>query len=310
MGSPAEVVAPLAFLHQQGPSLGHQLVGVVSQPARPAGRGGQIQDPPIAVWSKEHHIPTLQPESAKTADFLDQLRSWQPDVIVTAAYGQILSDDFLKIPKRGTINIHPSALPKYRGAIPVPAALLEGLTSTAVTVLFTVKKLDAGNIILARDFAIDDEETAGTLTARLFQESGPLLIEALQKLGDASFAGIPQIESEATFCKKIDKDSGAIDWNLAASTIVNRFRAYEPWPGSWTQMGDKRIVITTMKKAPHPTSTLAPGVFTFDKPSKSLIVGTVDGQVQITGVKPAGGKAMDAAGFWNGLKDKSSPKFG
>lgn len=309
MGSPVEVVAPLAALYENGPNLGHSLVGVVSQPARPVGRGGQIQDPPVAVWSKEYSIPTLQPESAKSPDFLNQLRALQPDVIVTAAYGQILSDEFLKIPRRATINIHPSRLPHYRGAIPVPAAILDGLTETAVTVLFTVKKLDAGNIILAKNFAIGEDETAGQLTARLFQESSSLLLDALKKLENPDFTGTAQVDSEATFCKKIDKDAGAVTWTLDAATIVNRYRAFEPWPGSWTQMADKRIVITAMKKAQNPTTMLAPGAFLFDKASKALVVGTAQGYVQITGVKPAGGKAMDAAGFWNGLKDKNAPTF-
>lgn len=308
MGSPVEVVSPLAYLHQHGPQHDYSLVGVVSQPARPVGRGGHVQDPPVAAWAKDHQIATLQPESAKTTDFLDALRALKPDVIVTAAYGQILSDEFLKIPTRGTINIHPSRLPKYRGAIPVPAAILDGHTATAVSILFTVKKLDAGNLILVKDFSINPDETGGALTERLFAESGPMLIEALKKLEDKDFVGTPQIDAEATFCKKIEKDSGAINWSAEAKEIVNRFRAFEPWPGTWTMMGDRRIVVTAMKEAHHSPS-LKPGIFTFDKPSKTLVVGAGKGAVAISGVKPAGGKAMDAAGFWNGLKDKTTPTF-
>lgn len=308
MGSPEDVVAPLAYLFQYGPKQDFHIVGVVSQPARPVGRHSILQDPPVAAWAKKNQIPTLQPESAKSADFLNALREWQPDVIVTAAYGQILSDEFLKIPRRGTINIHPSLLPHYRGAIPVPAAIMDGLKSTAVTILFTVKKLDAGNIILARSFDIGIHETAGELTPRLFAESGPMLLEALEKLKDPNFSGIAQDDSKATFCKKIEKDSGTIDWASNADTIVNRFRAFEPWPGSWTYLGDRRIAMTAMKIFDAPLS-LEAGAFTFDKPSKSLIVGTANGLVQISGVKPAGSKAMDAAGFWNGLKDKSTTKF-
>jgi methionyl-tRNA formyltransferase len=308
MGSPEDVVAPLAYLFQHGNSQGFQVVGVVSQPARSVGRHSTLQDPPVALWAKQNQIPTLQPESAKTSDFLNALREWQPDVIVTAAYGQILSDEFLKIPRRATINIHPSLLPHYRGAIPVPAAIMDGLTSTAVTILFTVKKLDAGNIILARSYDIGTNETAGELTPRLFAESGPMLVEALEKLKDPRFLGIPQDDSQATFCKKIEKDSGAIDWSLDAKTIVNRFRAFEPWPGSWTYLGDRRIAVTAMTTS-EAELNLTAGTFIFDKPTKSLFVGTVNGILQIAGVKPAGSKAMDAAGFWNGLKDKSLTTF-
>lgn len=309
MGSPADVVSPLAHLHSHGPGHGFEIVGVVSQPARPVGRGGLVQDPPVAAWAKEHHIPTLQPESAKAADFLKDLRAWNPDVIVTAAYGQILSDEFLKIPNRATINIHPSLLPKYRGATPVPAAVLDGLTATAVSILFTVKKLDAGNIILAQAFDINIDENAGELTSRLFAESGAMLLDALEKLKDPNFAGTPQDDTQATFCKKIEKESGAIDWTQDAKTIANRFRAFEPWPGSWTHLADRRVVVTALKVHSEATPSLSPGEFIFDKPTKSLVVGTGRGLVQILGVKPAGGKAMDAAGFWNGLKDKTAAKF-
>lgn len=308
MGSPEDVIAPAAYLKERGTPLGFDLIGVVSQPARPVGRSSHLQDPPVAAWAKQEGLICLQPESAKSEDFQQALRDLKPDVLVTAAYGQILSETFLQIPTRATINIHPSRLPEYRGATPVPAALLDERTTTAVTVLFTVKKLDAGNIILCRDFAISSEETAGQLTARLFHESGPLLIQALDKLRDTQFVGTPQDDARATFCKKIDKESGLIDWSLPASQIVARFRAYEPWPGSWTFLGDRRIGVTNMRVASG-TNSAAPGEFTWDKPSKSLRVNAGKDAVAITGVKPAGGKAMDAAGFWNGVQNKVPHRF-
>ena len=311
MGSPEEVVASLMYLRERGPAVGLDLVAVISQPARPVGRGGRLTDPPVAEFAKSHQIVCLQPESSKAADFIKDFIALSPDIVVTAAYGQILSDEFLAVPKIGTINIHPSRLPQYRGATPVPAALLDGLTSTAVTILFTVKKLDAGNIISQKDFAIDQAETSGILTARLFLESGPMLLEALTMLArDPSFKGIPQDDNKATFCRKIEKDMGCIDWSLDAATIVNRFRAFEPWPGTWTMAGDRRIAITEIRVcSSSPASPDGLGVVIFDKPSKALVVQAGSGCVAITRIRPAGGKDMDAASFWNGLKDKANVTF-
>jgi methionyl-tRNA formyltransferase len=308
LGSPEEVIAPMAFLLEHGTEH-YQLVGVVSQPAKTVGRRG-LQDPPMAAWAKSKNIVCLQPGSASDPEFLKDFESLKPDVAVTAAYGQILSESFLAIPKRATINIHPSDLPKYRGATPIQSALLDGLSRTHITILFTVKKLDAGNIILKNEYQIGESETYGELTKRLFCESGPLLMKALDRLrDDPSFRGIPQVESEATFCRKIEKESGEIDWSLPKTVVYNRFRGFFPWPGSWTYLGERRIAITKMSldKAEH--RKLNPGQTLWDKSLKSLIVGCADGQVLIQRLTPAGGKDMDAAGFWNGLKDKDNLHF-
>jgi methionyl-tRNA formyltransferase len=323
MGSPAEVVAPLRLLYERAsnstlmnsptsskPAIGIELIAVVSQPARPSGRGGKVEDPPVAAFAKAHQIACLQPEKSRSPEFLAELAELKPDLIITAAYGQILSDAFLAIPKIGTINIHPSKLPEYRGATPVPAALLDGLTSTAVSILFTIKKLDSGNIILQKDFAIDSSETSGQLTARLFEASGELIFEALQKIAaDSAFKGAPQADENATFCKKIDKEMGAVDWSQPAQTIVNRYRAFEPWPGTWTSLAERRLAITEMRLHAGTSSTAKAGVFHFDKSSRSIVVQCGDGAVSIIRVKPAGGKDMDVGSFWNGLKDKTNVAF-
>jgi methionyl-tRNA formyltransferase len=311
MGSPEEVIYPLEAISK---SPKHQLIAVVSQPSRPAGRGGKELDPPVAQWAKQNNVLCLQPPSAKADDFLEELRGLSPDVIVTAAYGQILSDEFLKIPRRATINIHPSKLPEYRGATPVPQALLNGHKSTALTILFTVKKLDAGNIILQKDFAIQPKETSGDLTKRLFLASSSMIIEAINLLEDPLFVGEPQNDQSATFCKKIAKESGEIDWSLPAESIFNRYRAHEPWPGTWSFLAGKRISITDMSiedssiqaqsKAPLPGSII------FDKAGRRLMVATSQGSLGILQLKPAGGKIMDAVSFWNGVKDKTSARFG
>jgi methionyl-tRNA formyltransferase len=310
MGSPDEVVSPLKLLADDGAQHGVELVAVVSQPPRPVGRGGKLADPPVAVFAKTAGILCLQPESARDAQFLSQLRSLRPDIIVTAAYGQILSEEFLSIPAIATINIHPSRLPKYRGATPVPAALLDGLDQTAVTILFTVKKLDAGNIILQKDFTISPDETAGQLTRRLFDASGAMLLEVLMNLAaNPQLKGEPQDSAQATFCRKIDKDMGEIIWQLSAQDISNRFRAFEPWPGSWSVLQNRRVSVTAMRIHAGQNFREGCGEPYFDKMSKALVVRCGQGSVAVLRLKPAGGKEMDAASFWNGIKDKDTACF-
>jgi methionyl-tRNA formyltransferase len=309
MGSPEPVIAPLETLRTQGPGRGHELVAVVSQPARPVGRRGDLTDPPLATYAKQHGLPVLQPEKASDPAFLDALRALAPDVIVTAAYGQILTSEFLAIPKRATINIHPSLLPRYRGAIPVPAALMEGELVSGVTILFTVQKLDAGNIIVQEASKIAPRETAGALTTRYFALSGPLLLTALDRLADPSFVGTPQDERLVTHCRKIKKEDGCVDWHRPAEETANRFRAFEPWPGTYTFHAGKRLALTDLDAETDSATAAEPGSFSFDKKLHALKVATGQGHILVTKLKPAGGKEINAAAFWNGLKDRSHPRF-
>ena len=310
LGSPQEVIPPLQSLMTMAEAGGIELLGVISQQARPTGRSGKLVDPPLAAYAKENHLAVLQPEKVGSPNALDQLRAWQPDVCITAAFGQILSDAFLAVPRRATINIHPSLLPAYRGATPVPAALLDGLTTTGVTVLFTVKKLDAGNIIVQQSVDIGAEETGGALTRRLFTVGAGLLPGALSLLEDPGFSGTPQDEPRVTLCRKIDKEDGRIDWHAGSSRIFNRFRAFDPWPGSFTFGSRGRIVITGMALCfETPRERLLPGRFFLDRPRGSLLVGTGDGTLQVTRLKPAGGKELDARAFWNGLNIKEQGEF-
>ncbi len=309
MGSPEEVVSPLEQLIAHCLTGKDELLGVVSQPARPAGRKQVLTDPPVAAYAKAKGLKVWQPEKASAPEFLESLREAAPDVMITAAYGQILSDNFLKIPQRATINIHPSLLPQYRGATPVPAALLDGLSETGVTVLFTVKALDAGAIILQKTFAIDPREYSGSLTHRLFQASGPLLLEALENLRDPSFSGTPQDPNSVSFCKKIAKTDGQIIWGQAVDKVVNEFRAFKPWPGSFCYWGEQRIVIEDMEPAAHDVPRLEPGIFRLDRKHRALLVGTGDHPVWIKQLKPASSKSVDALSFWNGSRLQEEGTF-
>lgn len=314
LGSPEPVLPILKTLLDDGPGHGHELVGVVSQPARPTGRSGREADPPVAAWAKEHKIMTMQPTKASDAGFQSALSALQPDIMITAAYGQILNDAFLRIPKRGTINIHPSLLPAWRGAIPVQAALLHDDKETGVSILFTVKQLDAGNLILQDISPIHPEETADVLLNRLFLRGAGLLFEALEKLNDPAFEGTPQGESGLSHCKKISKDDGSIDWNKPTRVLFSQFRAYHPWPGSFSFLEDKRIAILGMRiPAADQTQAarmLAPGVALLNKSAMAIEVVTGDGSLLVTRLQLAGGKPLDAMSFWNGLKQREGLKFG
>lgn len=308
MGSPASVISPLKHLISEGPKSNINLVAVVSQPAKPAGRKKKLEDPAIAKFAKENGILCLQPEKASAQDFLQQLTDLKVDIAITAAYGQILTDDFLATPKRATINIHPSLLPKYRGAIPVPAALLAGDNVTGVTILFTVKALDAGNIITQKSFEIENNETAENLTNRMFDLSGPLLIDSLKKLEDATFSGECQDESKVTHCKKITKEDGRIDWKGSAKEITNRWRAFYPWPGATCSfLGQDAKILSIWVKQEN--ESFEGGYFYFDKKTKALVINCGSGQIYCDKLQLPGKKPVDAASFWNGVKDKTSARF-
>ena len=194
-------------------------------------------------------------------------------MIITAAYGQILSQAFLDIPKLGTINIHPSLLPEYRGAIPVPAALLDGKKTTGVSILYTVKALDAGDIISQESHDIEDNETSDILLARLFELSGPQLREVIKSFKENTVHSYPQDESKITHCKKIEKHDGLINWKDSVEDIYNKYRAYFPWPGSFSYSSGKRVVIESMKPNFEELDLdLAVGEFKYIKSKKNSLL--------------------------------------
>lgn len=308
MGSPKEVIAPCNTLFKYCQSSEHEFLGIISQPAKPAGRKKKLTDPPLAQWAKEQGFLTLQPEKAKNPDFLNQLRELAPDIIVTAAYGQILSQEFLDIPTRGTINIHPSMIPEYRGASPVQTALFDGKKTTGVSILFTVKALDAGNIISQNETEIKSLETAEQLMERMFVLGGKTLEEAIDKLQDPNFSGIVQDPEKITHCHKFEKSSGTIDWNLSTDEIVHRFQAFKPWPGSYAFLGGKRILFDDIEPIQSEID-LSTRSFKYVKSEKSLIVKTSDGYLKLNRVKPEGSKVQDGSSFWNGLKLNGEGQF-
>lgn len=310
LGSPQDSIYPLEYIKENKNSHKHEIIAVVSHGAKISGRGRHEEmDPPLIKYAKEAGIPTLQPQSASDADFQETLRDLKPDLMITCAFGQILNQSFLDIPKRGTINIHPSLLPRYRGATPVQAALLDGLKETGITILFTVKEMDAGNIILQHKELIQPKENSGELMTRLFKLSGPMLLQAVDKLEDPHFTGIPQDTTQITKCKKIKKEDGLIDWNATKSSIINKFRAYNPWPASFTFLKQKRIILSVMEATENSVQSNEVGSFTLKKEENALYVRCADGCVKVLSLKPEGSRQLSATEFWNGIKNREHLKF-
>lgn len=304
LGSPEYAVYPLRHLVESGE---HEVVAVVSQTPKKKGRGQKVLASPVTEYAQKAGLRVLTPEKASHPEFLEELRLLEPDLCLTCAYGKILTQKFLDIPKRGTINIHPSKLPHYRGAVPVPAALLDGLKETSVTVLFTVKALDAGHIIAQDHFPIGEDERASELLSRLFESSCATLDKALKKLEDSSFEGEPQNEDEVTHCTKIAKEDGLVDWTKPLEETLNRYRAFYPWPGSFTFFEGKRVVLEEMKRVSGEDlpSLFSPGSFVFSKKHKALFVQAADGLLEIAKLKPEGKKLLAGSDFWNQIpKDK------
>jgi methionyl-tRNA formyltransferase len=314
LATPACAIAPLEDLLSLQESQHIEVIAVVSRHAQLIGRGKrkQLQDPPVAEFAKKQQIPVLQPESAKDPAFLAQLRALAPDLMITAAYGQILNEEFLAIPKRGTINIHPSLLPQYRGTTPVQTALLHGDQVSGVTILFTVKQLDAGAIISQKIFPIAADETAGELQDRLFRSCRPLLRDALQKLADHDFSGTEQNPALVSQCRRIHKEFGQIDWSKNSDALVNAYRAYHPWPGSFTFYENIRIVVEGLSLfvgEPQRNAAMQVGSFYLEPSSQQLVVKTADSWIKIARLQREGGVMSSAAQFWHGLKSPVDPCF-
>ena len=221
----------------------HQVVGVVTQPDRPAGRGRRLRPPPAKELAQAHDLPVLQPERVNTPDTLAALRALAPDVIVIAAYGQILKQPLLDIPKRGALNVHASLLPKYRGAAPVAAAILAGEEETGITILEVVLKLDAGPILAQRSLPIEPQDTTGTLGEKLALLGADLLIEVLPAWERGEFAPEPQDESQASYAPAVRREDAVIDWSLPAVDVWRRARAYHPWPVATTSVDGEPLRI-------------------------------------------------------------------
>ena len=232
MGSPEFALPTLRGLIESE----HDVVGVVTQPDRPAGRGRTMRMPLAADLAVEHGFALLQPANVNTDDSLEALRAWRPEALVVAAYGQIMKQPLLDIPTRGALNVHASLLPRHRGAAPSVGALLAGDDETGVTIQEVVLKLDAGPIVAQRRLTISDDDTTGSLNEKLSEIGADLLIEVLPAWGRNVNDAVPQHEKEATFSPSVKRKDAVIDWSMNATDVWRRVRAYAPWPVATTMV--------------------------------------------------------------------------
>ena len=238
MGSPEFAVPVLRKLTYQ-----YHVVGVVTQPDRPAGRGRVLKSPPIKQLAEEFNLPVIQPRKLSDPEVMGQLHQWAPDLIVVAAFGQILRPDVLNLPHFGCINVHASLLPRWRGAAPIQAAILDGDEQTGITIMRMDPGIDTGPILSQTSILIAEGETAGTLATKLSELGSKLLVETLPGYLDGTLVPQPQDGSLATYAQLIRKEAGLLDFTQPAIDLERKVRAFNPWPGAYTFWKDQVLKI-------------------------------------------------------------------
>ena len=284
----------------------YQVVVVYTQPDKPAGRGRSPVSPPVKRAALGWKLGVVQPVSLKSKEVVAQLAGFHPDVIVVAAYGQILPQPVLDIPRYGCINVHPSLLPRFRGASPVAAAILAGDDFTGVSIMLMDKGLDTGSILVRAQIPISAQDTTGSLTAKLSQMGARLLQDVIPRWLRGELTAQPQNEAEAIYSSPITKGEGEVDWRLPAIDIWRRVRAFQPWPGCYTRWRGRRLEIIEAVPLPE-EGTLEVGQVVALTPTTEMSkaafgVCTGDGILGVLRVQLEGKRAMSAAEFLRGQR--------
>jgi methionyl-tRNA formyltransferase len=294
MGTPEFAVPTLAMLGEK-----YNVVGVFTQPDKPAGRGRQLTASPVKRWValQEHSLPVLQPRTLRDATVQAQLAELKPEVIVVAAFGLLLPQPVLDLPPCGCINVHASLLPRYRGAAPIPAAILNGDMHTGITLIKLDAGMDTGPIITQASLPIQPDDTTGTLSARLAELGAQLTAAILPRWLVGEITPQPQDETQATLAPKLNKDDGRLDWSKPAVELERRVRALSPWPGTFTTWNGKVLRILSVQISGHKTQSASGLVVKNDGG-----IGVVTGEdvLQLGMVQLEGKRAMSAADFSRG----------
>ena len=283
----------------------HEVVGVVTQPDRPAGRGQRVAPPPVKERAVAAGIPVLQPERLRDPRWLDPLRGVRADVAVVVAFGQILPRAVLEVPAGGSINVHASLLPKYRGAAPIAWALIRGEAETGVTTFQMDEGMDTGPILLSERTSIRPGETAGELADRLSVMGARVLIETLARLGTLS--PIPQRDAEATLAPRLRKVDGWLDWREPASAIVGRVHGCNPWPGAATEAPAGRLTIWRARAVARETDGGTPG--TLVEAGGSVVVTAGVGAVEPTLVQPESRRTVTWPEYLRGARLRAGDRL-
>jgi methionyl-tRNA formyltransferase len=294
MGSPDFAIPSLNALLEH-----FFVVGVVTQPDRPAGRGRKSVSPPVKILALEHNIPVLQPIALKKDQAAkDQLSNWKPDVIVVAAFGQILEKQVLQLPVHGCVNVHASLLPRWRGVSPIQSAILYGDKLTGITIMKMDEGIDTGDILKQRSVRITPEDTGGSLFIKLASLGGDLLVEVLADYLSGKIVPQPQEPSPTPYAPMLHKSDGELNFNKPAAFLSRQIRAYHPWPGTFTFWQGKMLKIPRG----HANDSASPGIGVFTRHDKKPAVGTSEGILVLDEVQPEGKKPISGEAFLLGAR--------
>ena len=274
----------------------HSVAGVITQPDRPRGRGQKITHAPVKALALERGIPVYQPDRLKPPEVAETLRGWRADLGVVAAYGRIIPEQLLAIPRFGMINVHASLLPKYRGAAPVHRAVINGDSQTGVTIMRVVKELDAGAMLAKVTRPIGPDETSDVVETALADMGAELLVTVVDQLVSGIAREEPQDDTQATYAPRLTKEEGLIDWTRSAPEIHNRIRGLYPWPHAYTFFKGTRLIVLRSAVATAGASPTIPGTI-LRVTSEAIQVATGDGELAILDVQPEGRRAMRAHDF-------------
>jgi methionyl-tRNA formyltransferase len=295
MGSPDFALPALAALARS-----YQVVGVVTQPDRASGRGRDLKAPPVKTLALELNIPVMQPEKLKQPEAMEQLRAWNPDLIVVAAFGQILKKEVLEMPRYGCINVHASLLPRWRGAAPLNAAILHGDEETGVTIMKMDVGLDTGPMLTKKTLRLTPDHTTGSALPILSQIGADLLLETLPDYLSGKLMPQPQPEAGATYAPMLKKEDGHLDFTHAAVELERRVRAMNPWPGAWLMWNENPLkVLRASVTGGGKDSAIGSRLVVEGKPA----IRSADGILILEEVQPAGKKSMSGKSFMAGAKN-------
>ena len=291
MGTPDFAVASLKRLVEDG----HEICGVITQPDKPKNRGHKMQPTPVKEYALTQNLEVYQPLKAKDGEAMSIVESLNPELIVVAAYGKVLPEELLNYPKYGSINVHSSLLPAYRGAAPINWAILDGLEETGVTIMYMAKELDAGDIILQKVTAIGEDEDSLALTTRLADLGAEALSEAVVALGNGTAVRVPQEHEKHTYASMLSREMSPIDWNRPARAIDCQVRGLIPWPCAATELAGLKFKV--FRTAPGKETAQAPGTV-LSAGKQGIEVACGDGKsLYITELQAEGGKRMAASAY-------------
>jgi methionyl-tRNA formyltransferase len=282
---------------------GYEVIAVVTQPDRPVGRKRVMTAPPVKVEAEKHGIPVYQPEKIRRQEELEPILALKPDIVVTAAFGQILPKTLLEAPPFGCINVHASLLPELRGGAPIHYSIIQGKTETGITIMYMAEKLDAGDIISKVVVSIDERDTVGTLHDKLSEAGSNLLSQTLPKILSNELKGIPQNDSEATFAPNIKREQEWIDWSKPGEVIYNQIRGLNPWPVAYTELDGSVLKVWWGEKFSTNIQTESGTVISLEDDGIVVATGNQTA-IKITELQPSGKKKMTGEQFLRGATNQ------